>query len=288
MTGPGRMVTRRRLRAELRKLRIANDWSIEKVAEDQEWSTSKLIRVESGQVGISRQDLSVLLTYYGVTDKGVHDEMQELARASRQRMWWSQYQKYLRPNYSAFIGAEFDATRIRYFQPSIVPGLLQTTGYAQAIVAATSVNERPADEVEAMVELRHRRRQELLERRDGTEIVAVMDEAALRRQVGGARVMGEQLDELASLAEQAIVTFVVLPFSTGAHLGMLGPFAVLEYDDPLDDNLVYLESSAGDFIVRDNADVVGGYGRALDRMTEQGLSGKAALDFLRQVRKDYG
>src|SRR5215831_4148876 len=116
--GQGPTTTRRRLRAELRRLRLARDLSVETVTARVEWSTSKLIRIEGGQVGISVSDLNALLNEYGVTDKAQIEQLRVLARASRQRTWWSEYQRYLALPYQEFIGAESDAARIWHYHPT--------------------------------------------------------------------------------------------------------------------------------------------------------------------------
>src|SRR5947207_546434 len=138
-TGPGPTTTRRRLRAELRRLRLAKGLSVEDVTNEVEWSTSKLVRIEGGQVGISVSDLNALLAVYDVDDAAQQEELRALARASRQRTWWSAYQRFLSPSYQEFIGAESDAIRIRHYHPTMVPGLLQTPAYAQAIIEATAL-----------------------------------------------------------------------------------------------------------------------------------------------------
>jgi transcriptional regulator with XRE-family HTH domain len=285
--GPGPMVTRRRLRAELRKLRLAKGHSIEFVANEVEWSTSKLIRIENGQVAISKSDLTALLTLYEVRDQKYADELQDLARTSRQRMWWSQYQRYLHPTLVEYIGAEADASRIFNVQPLVVPGLLQTAAYAAAINEATQLSAAPEDQVKARVDVRIHRQTELFDRRDDVSIFAIMDEAALRRPVGGPSVMREQLDHLLSLEKRRDVNVVVIPFAAGPHPGMDGPFSLLEYDDPQDDDVVFLENAAGGLVVRDQKETVAMYRRAVDRMIDAGVRDKAAIDFIAAIRREF-
>src|SRR6266508_1510026 len=145
MTGQGPTTTRRRLRAQLRSLRQAKGMSVEDVANELEWSTSKLIRIEGGQVGI------------WVTDLDRVEELRALARNSRQRTWWSAYQRYIPASYLEFIGAESDATRIRHYHPTTVPGLLQTPAYAEAIIEATTLEELPSDIARARRQGRRKR-----------------------------------------------------------------------------------------------------------------------------------
>ncbi|WP_173155131.1 helix-turn-helix domain-containing protein [Phytohabitans suffuscus] len=271
----------------MRKLRIAAALSVETVVSEAEWSTSKLVRIENGQVGISKADLSELLRIYGTTDQNYIDELQELARVSRQRMWWSEFQRFLPATYQEFIGAEFDASRIRYIQPLIVPGILQIASYAETINVATTPGTADPEVTQKRVEARMRRQTELFQRRGSVEIIAVLDEAVLRRPVGGAETMRQQLDHLARIAEEEAITLVVLPFSVGPHLGMLGPFTLLEYEDPQDADIVYLENANAGLILRDQAAVVDAYREATHRMVEVGLRNRAAVDFIRQARKRF-
>ncbi|MBN1172043.1 MAG: helix-turn-helix domain-containing protein [Micromonosporaceae bacterium] len=282
---PGPVVTRRRLRIELRRLRLGQALSIDDVATHAEWSTSKLARIENGQVGISKQDLTDLLAYYGVTDPDYTRELHQLARASRQRMWWSRYQKHLSASFLEFLGAEFDASVVCYYQPLIVPGLLQTKAYAQAINAATAFGEIPPDAMSARLEVRLRRQDELLRRRSGVRIIAILDEAVLHRPVGSSEVMREQFDRVIELAKQRIVELVVLPFSAGPHLGLLGAFTLLEYQEARDDDVVYLENPSGGLVLRDQAEVVEVYHRTIEKMINSGVGNNEAIGFVGTTKK---
>jgi transcriptional regulator with XRE-family HTH domain len=287
-TGPGPIVTRRVLRAELRRMRTELKLSIEHVAREMEWSPSKLVRIEGGQVGIQKADLGALLTLYGVTDNEVVEELEELARGSRQRMWWSQYQKHLPQTMIDFIGAEFAASTIFYIQGLIIPSLLQTREYATAMNAATSFGSVHPETATARVDVRLRRQREILARDSGRKIHTIIDEATLRHLVGGIEVMGPQLDHIAKMATSTALDVVVLPFSHGAHVGMIGPFTLMQYDDPQVGEVVYLESATGGLIVRDDPTTVARYRESADRLVTSGISGKAAADFVRTVRKEIG
>ncbi|GAA4710608.1 helix-turn-helix domain-containing protein [Phytohabitans rumicis] len=286
-TGQGPTTVRRRLRAELRSLRTAKGMTVEEVTNEVEWSISKLIRIENGQVGVSVSDLAALLQVYGVRDKARVDELKELARATRQRTWWSRYQKYLPQPYLEFIGAESDATRVRHYHPTMVPGLLQTLDYAAAIMAATGVTRLPADVEKARIEVRMLRQRDVLGREQPPEFTVILDEPVLRRPVGGPATMQQQLDHLVDLASREKVNVVVLPFSVGPHPGLLGAFALMEYDDPLNDDVVGLETASGNLILRDLPDVTAEYRAVAEHLVEMGLTGEDAIAFIRQVRKSY-
>jgi transcriptional regulator with XRE-family HTH domain len=284
-TGPGPTTTRRRLRAELRRLRLAKGLSIEDVTNEVEWSTSKLVRIEGGQVGISVSDLNALLQVYEVDDKAQQEELRVLARASRQRTWWSAYQRFLTPSYQEFIGAEADATRIRHYHPTAVPGLLQTPTYAKAMIAAAAL-EPLSDEVsQALLEVRQNRKQHVLERPKPPEFTVILDEAVLRRPVGGLAGMREQLDYLVRVAARDSVTLLVLPFGAGPHVGLSGAFALFGYDDPANDDVLCLETASGNILVKEDEDLIKQYSRAADHLEEIALAEPEAIQFVEKVRK---
>jgi len=278
------MVTRRRLRTELRRLRDAKGLAQEFVADEMEWSVSKLIRIENGSVGISTNDLRALLELYGVNEADRGD-LVDLSRASRQRMWWSRYQKFLAPTYLEFIGFEADAARILTFQPMIVPGLLQTEQYARAVNAATTFNSDGGEGDEARIQVRLARQHELFG--DGAppvEYLAVVDETVLRRPVGGPETMRAQLDHLATMARSPSIEVCVLPVEVGAHPGMTGGFSILTYTDDADADVVYLDGGPNQVILREQTERVNGYRRAFDRILELSVRGDEAIELIEKVR----
>jgi len=278
------MVTRRRLRAELRRLRDEQHLAQEHVANEMEWSISKLIRIENGSVGISINDLKALLDLYGVADSDRAD-LVELARASRQRMWWSQYQKFLAPTYLEFIGFEADAARIRAFQPMTVPGLLQTEAYARAINAATTFSDEPREGDEERIQVRLARQRDIFA--DGpspVDYLAIIDESVLHRPVGGVDTMQAQLDHLLEVSERPSVEICVLPVAVGAHPGLTGGFSILEYADEADDDVVYLDGGPNQAILREQTDRVESYRRVFDRLLALSVRGEEAVELVRKVR----
>jgi len=277
------MVTRRRLRTELRRLRDEKGFPQEHVASEMEWSVSKLIRIENGSVGVSINDLKALLDLYGVAeaDRG---ELVELSRASRQRMWWSQYQKFLAPTYLEFIGFEADAARIRAFQPMIVPGLLQTEAYARAVNAGTCLDDGPVEGDEERLQVRMNRQRDVFEGPSPVDYVAVIDETVLHRPVGGAETMRAQLDHLVEMAGRPSVEVCVLPVEVGAHPGLTGGFSILEYADDADANVVYLDNGPNQVLLREQTDRVEGYRRVFDRLLALSLQGDNAVDLIEKIR----
>jgi transcriptional regulator with XRE-family HTH domain len=270
-------VHQRRLRVELRKAREAAGLTQEQVAAALEWSLSKVIRIEAGVVRVSTTDLRALLGHYGVPADRI-TELSELNRAARERAWWSDYAKVLSPQYLEFVGYEAAASVLRQFHPLVIPGLLQTPEYAQALAEGLSdPNERPV--VNAASEVRIRR-QELFDRENAPKCVFIFDEAAIRRQVGGTVVMKHQLRHILDLAGRPTVTVQIVPFTAGAHPGMNGPFVILEFPDPEDDDVLYLEKGQGSLISRDVREDIVGYREAFERLRAISLRPEESVTLL--------
>jgi hypothetical protein len=221
-----------------------------------DWSISKLIRIESGAVGVSTTDLKALLDHYGVSDRQEVERFVELARTGKaQRGWWSAYREAVSQQYLTFLGHEDAASSIQQFEPLLVPGLLQTEAYARTVLQAL-VPAAPGKRIDGWVDLRMRR-QNLLECDPSPELLFVLDEAVLRRQVGGLDVMRAQLSKILKLAKRPNVTIEVVPFSAGAHVGLKGSFVILEFPDAYENDVLFLENPRGDLISRDEqADIV--------------------------------
>lgn len=280
-------ITRRRLRIELRRLRETANHPLAEVTKTLDWSTSKLIRIENGSVSISVTDLRALLEVYE-TPAEIVEDLVALARSARERRWWSHYREFLTPQYQEFIGFEADAARLRLFQPTMVPGLFQTAGYARALIPAVTVSPLPEWQVDGLVEVRLRRQKEIMGADLPPEITVVLDEAVVRRPVGGAETMRAQLEHLAEAQAHPTVTVAVVPFSAGPHMGLQGPFQVLDFADDVDGSVLYLEYTMDDMAIRENAEQITEYDRHLDHLLARSLQGDAAADFLRQIAKEIG
>jgi transcriptional regulator with XRE-family HTH domain len=226
---------RRRLRNELREARNRAGLTQREIADRLDWSPSKIIRIESGQVAISMVDLRALLGEYGVTDKSRVEGLVDIARSSR-RSSWDEYKDVLPQAGMDYLGFESAAVIVRQYENMLVPGLLQTEAYTRAILPAGGVGQAAVDR---LVEAR-KARQELLDRLDRPELFFVLDEAVIRRLVGGADVMRAQLENLLTLNAKDNVTVQVVPYSVGAYNGMYGPFVHLELSE--EDSVLYLES----------------------------------------------
>lgn len=275
-------VLSRKLRVDLRNLRQEANRTQRQVASEMDWSTSKLIRIENGDVNISTNDLKALLGFYGVRDKRQVNEYVELAKAARKDPW-SKFRDVHSAEFLTYLAYESSAQRIRDFQSAFVPGLLQTEEYCWAI--QTRARDHSADEAELRWEAR-RRRQELHERDHPPEMFFILDEAVIRRRVGGPKVMLHQLERLREWSTASHITLQVVLFEAGAHQGMKGPFILLDFQDPNLDDLLYLELPTGEVTSRDNTDLII---RHLDRffaLEEAALSAEATRELLDSAIKD--
>jgi transcriptional regulator with XRE-family HTH domain len=275
--GGSPLVQRRRLRAELRKARQATDPPLtqEQVAHEMDWSLSKVIRIESASSGISANDLKALLQLYGVKDSGQVDSLLALARAARERSWWSAYRDVAPTSLLQLIEYESAASVVRQFETTFIPGILQTEDYARAVIQ-DYYDERPGSErLRTLVDLRIRR-EDLFDADNRPSFQFMLDEAVIRRLVGGSSVMRNQLRRLIEVANKPNVTVEVIPFSAGLHPGMNGPFEIIEFADPSDSDIVFLESPRGD-IVSDDPEETLKYREAFEGLAKAALGPRDSL-----------
>jgi transcriptional regulator with XRE-family HTH domain len=236
-------IRRRRLAAELRRLRHEAGLSIEDVATGLGWQPSKLSRIENRQIGISTADLRKLLDIYKVEEQAYRDQLADMARKATERGWWQSFSSDVVPTALAnLIGLEAEARTIRSYEPELVPGLLQTEAYARAVMRAWQPGWTAAD-IDRRVEIRLARQDVLHRAGTSPQASCIINEAVLRRTVGGNEVMHEQVEVLAKERDPANVTVQVLPFNSGAHPAMTGPFQILTFFDPGDLGVVHVESA---------------------------------------------
>ncbi|HEY6424195.1 MAG TPA: helix-turn-helix transcriptional regulator [Pseudonocardiaceae bacterium] len=260
---------RRRLGAELRRLREQAGLNIDVVSEELECSVSKVSRLETGK-GIPKiRDVRDLLDRYGVTDQTHRDRLMRWVRDGQRQGWWSDYSDVLDPedplllDNLRYVALEQDATEAHCFESTLVHGLLQTEDYARAVLTTLSTvgrwgGQRSASDHEAtdrLVELRMRRQGRLYAAEDPLTAHVLLDEAVLHRPVGGAQVMRAQLKRLLADAQRPNITVQVLPFGIGAYPSVAGDFVVLRFPDSDDNDLVYVESHLGDVYLEKEHDV---------------------------------
>lgn len=245
-------VRRRRLALELRRLREAAKLTCEEVADHLECSASKISRVETGRVSVSPRDVRDMLELYGVPVVQ-RESLVQLARDSRQKGWWHAFSDTMQPQFATYVGLESAASEIRIYEVSLIPELLQTEDYARAVIRSGMMSS-PSDDIDRQVALRMAR-QPAITRHDPPKVWAVLDEAALRRQVGGPGLMRLQLEHLLAQASLPNVAVQVIPFGGGAHPAMGRPFIILVFPERVDTDVVYLEDLTSALYVEDVAEV---------------------------------
>lgn len=247
-----------------------------------EWSGGRLTKMERGEwVRPNPRDIRDLCDLYGVTDDRRREYLIGLAKQGRERGWWHAYRNMLSEEYSTYIGLEAGAAALFVVQLVAVPGILQTEEYARA-VAAGGPAEINADQIDRRVEIR-RERQKLLTRDDDPlRVWAVLDEAALHREIGGRDVMRAQLQQLVEMADLARVTIQVVPFGSGAHAATSGAFTVLQFPEPEDPDAVYVETPAGELFIEVPAEVAR-FQVAFQRLQACALSPEASIRMIADI-----
>ncbi|MGA8117937.1 MAG: helix-turn-helix transcriptional regulator [Actinocatenispora sp.] len=279
-----RPLVRRRLRNELRDERERARKSQNDVALAMEWSLSKVIRLEAGQVGISANDMKALLSLYEVSDPERVTFMTGLARAARQQSaWWSRYRDIYPDDHLEFLGYEDEAATIMLFETICIPGLLQTEEYARALMEADPGSQSKVDE---LIEIRSARQRHVLGRDDPPDLVAVLDEAALRRRVGDADTTAEQLRHIVNVAGMPNVTVQVVPFERGAYVGMSGPFLIFEFSDPNDAPVLQKDGVPWNMLLRDNKPVVDQHRKAFDCIRGAALDPERSLEAIGKIAEE--
>lgn len=242
----------RRLAGELRRLRKTAELSREDVVEHTGINSATLYRIETAKARPQMRTLVALVNLYGV-DRAQQDYLKALCRDAGKQGWLRPYHSDLPEEYTAYISFEDEAKGVRNYESLFVPGLLQTEEYANAVIRGVlpaATDEEILDRVTARME-----RQAVLTKDSALKFWAVVDEAAVRRVVGGSQVMGAQLRRLADAAKSPNITFQVIPFGAGAHPGMPGQFVLMDFEDPMDTDLIYIDSMAGDLFLESDADI---------------------------------
>jgi transcriptional regulator with XRE-family HTH domain len=272
----------------LRKERDRAGLTQDQVANDMDWSPSKIARIEAGSVSVSVTDLRALLNRYGVQNAKRVDELVDMARAAKRRVnWVDKYRDLLSSSLYELISLESEAFAIRYFHPTIVPGLLQTKAYAQAILRGV-VPQLGDAEVDAKVAVRMTRQEQVLQREESpVEVIAVLDESVLRRTVADPPTMAEQLNHLVDLTKQDTCTIQVLPLDLRrAHPAMIGSFVHLEFSGAGDDDVAFHEGPLGEVLVRDRPDEVTRYRKVHELLRELALDPADSRSLISELVKD--
>jgi transcriptional regulator with XRE-family HTH domain len=279
----GPAVRRRKLGEELRRLRDRAGLTSPEAARLVGWHQSKVSRIETGRSGVKPDDVALLLAAYDVRDPQHRMLLEALAENSGESgtQWWHAYRGLLPPQYRDFISLESQACAARTLETSVVPGLLQTPRYARAVTRAT-LSDMPEEKLDSLVEVRLAR-QKVLRADSPLALSVVMDEAVLRRRVGGERVMKEQLRHLLEVAELPHVRLQVLPFAAGAHAGLTGAFVIFSFPDIVDLDVVVIDHLASSLYLERKEDLTE-YTAAFQRIQAQALPHEDSLDLIADVR----
>jgi transcriptional regulator with XRE-family HTH domain len=272
-------IRRRRLGAELRRYRDAAGVTIDVVAERLGCSPSKVSRIETGHTSATPRDVKDMLDIYGV-DGGETEELVQIAREARQKGWWHPFSTVLT---GAYVGLEAAARAIRAYEQQVVPGLLQTDKYAMAMIRAARLGDTD-QEIEQRVRVRMAR-QALLIQDDPIDLQVVLDEAVVSRPVGGDEVMRDQLHRLVEAARLPNVTLQILPFAAGAHAGMDGTFAILDFPDAEDPNVVFAENATGGLFL-EKSDELRKYNSIFDTIRSSALSPEESRNMIAMLAEE--
>ncbi|MEU2910117.1 helix-turn-helix domain-containing protein [Streptomyces massasporeus] len=276
----GPAVRRRKLGAELRALRTSAGLTSGEAARLVGWHQSKVSRIETGTSGVKPADVRLLLDAYGVAESQLRELLMVLAGSEDsggRHHWWHAYRGVLPPTYRDFISLESQAGAMRTLETSVVPGLLQTPEYARAVTRAT-VEGLPEDRLDTLVEVRLAR-QDVLRADPPLKLSAVLDEAVLRREVGGPGVMARQLERLVEAARLPQVRLQVLPFAAGAHIGVTGPFVIFSFSSTSDLDVVVLDHLTSSLYLERKEDLQA-YTEAFNSLQIHALSPEDSLDFI--------
>ncbi|TQM43579.1 helix-turn-helix protein [Pseudonocardia cypriaca] len=266
--------------AQLRRLREASGISREEAAYAIRGSEAKMSRIESGRVGFKPRDVADLLTMYGLTEGSARDVVLSLAEQANEPSWWHRYSDTMPDWFSTYVGLEQAATIIRTYEAQYVPGLLQTEAYAHAVVNLGEAVR--SDEVSKRVELRMHR-QQLLHLPKPPEYWAVIDEAVLRRNLGGRKAMREQLDHILEASRLPHITVQVVPFDRSDVAAVGGPFTLLRFAEPDLPDIVYLEQLNSALYLNKDVDVMN-YLQIMNRLAAGALTPQLSTDLIASVR----
>jgi transcriptional regulator with XRE-family HTH domain len=276
----GPAVLRILLGAQLRRLREDREISREDAGYQIRASDSKMSRLERGRVGFKERDVADLLTIYGVHDDNERAALLELARRANAPVWWQTYSDVVPTWFEVYVGLEDGASRIRTYEVQFVPGLLQTEDYARAVTVLGHQAAAP-EEVDRRVALRVTR-QQVLGRVGAPHYWAVVDEAALRRPLGGRKVMRAQLERLIEATAMPNVTLQVVPFTRGGHAAAGGQFSILRFAEPDLPDVVYMEQLTS-AVYLDKREDVDRYTAVMEQLCVEAEQPVRTADILHQL-----
>ncbi len=286
----GSTVPRRQLGRYLRNLRNSQRLTVRAAAERLEWSEAKIWRIETGQVSLRSLDVEVMCRIYGATAE-LTGALMGLAKETKARGWWHAYGDVIPEGFDVYIGLEEAASAFSWYESELVPGLLQTQRYAHTLIEADNPGV-DVDEVDRRVRLRLARQALLTRVTAPPRLDIVLNEAIIRRPIGGVHIMTEQLDQLIKVGERANVSLRIMPFSAGLHLGVMsGPFVILRF--PLNGEgreteppTVYVDGFTGALYL-DKPNEIGRYDGAFTDIGSMALDEGASRDLIHTAAREF-
>ncbi|GAA2082775.1 DUF5753 domain-containing protein [Actinomadura alba] len=281
--GTGSTVRRILLGSQLRRLRERRGLSRQEAGYVIRASESKISRLELGRVSFKERDVADLLTFYGVTDEAERESLLRLAREANAPGWWHRYGDVLPHWFQTYVGLEEAASLIRTYELQFVPGLLQSEPYAREVFRLGNA-DAPAHEIDQRVELRMQRQQRLTGP-NAPRLWAVLDEAVLRRPIGGHEVMRGQVEHLIAVSKLPNITVQVMPFTFGGHAAEGGAFSILRFPEPDLPDVVYVETLTGALYLdkRDDVDV---YMQAIERLAVDSATPDGTVELLGAILRE--
>jgi transcriptional regulator with XRE-family HTH domain len=281
----GPTVRRRRLGTELRRLREAHSLKLEEVADKLGLAASTLSRIETGKAPTRTAYLSAMLDLYSVDDLGQRQILVDMAREGHRKGWWAAWDDVLPTGFDVYVGLEGEAASLRAYESQVVHGLLQTEAYAREVMTTVRRRQTP-DQIERLVQLRMQRQEIIVPGRAGPiELWLILDEAVIRRVMGSPELMRAQLNHLADASQWPNVTLQVLPFCSGPHPCLNGPFAIIEFPERFDPDVVYTEGVAGQAYLERERDVRA-RAEAFDLLRAAALSPADSTDLISQLARE--
>jgi transcriptional regulator with XRE-family HTH domain len=277
----GPTVRRRRLGSELRRLREAQSIKLEEVAERLGLAPSTLSRIETGKAPTRSAYLTSMLELYGVDDPSQRQVLVEMAREGHRKGWWAVWEDVLPTGFGIYVGLEAEAASLRVYEAQVVHGLLQTEEYARAVMTAVRRRQTP-EEINRLVALRMQR-QEVLKRADPLEVWIILDEAVIRRAMGPPDLMRRQLAHLCQAGLMPNVTLQVLEFCSGLHPALAGPFAIIEFPERFDPDVIYSEGVGGQAYVEEREKAVRNQVEAFDLLRATALPPADSSELIRNI-----
>ncbi|MGA8117532.1 MAG: helix-turn-helix transcriptional regulator [Actinocatenispora sp.] len=278
----------RRVASTLRMYRERTGFGIGEAAAAVDHQSSWLSRIEGMENRAHPNDVQALLMHYGV-EQPVIDAVKDVARQSRKRGWWYPYNDTIPEWFGQYLGLESGASVIRAFDGVAVPGLLQTEDYARALIQA-AVTRQSTAEVERFTRLRIERQERITDNEEPIQFRSVLDEGLLWRQVGGQRVMIDQIERMIEIGQRSNVQIQILPSSAGAHAGMDGSFVVMDFPPlptpfpTIDDRIAYVDLLVGAKYFDKPVEVTP-YEAAWEQLRGDALSAGESEALLRRIAK---